>query len=126
MLRLRAFTAQCGRKRSMSFDATVYVVLGFGILVLLAWILVVIRGSNGTTGGLAPSLGGRFDALERNNETLRRDFNQMDQALRSEIAKGARDGLVAAFDKVKEGTKAQAEGAQLDQMDQALRSEIAK
>lgn len=94
----------------MFSDSAIYVVLVFGIanLALLAWVLLLVKSGSG--GGLVTSLGGRFDAIERNNEVLRRALNDMDQGLRGEIASGARDGMTAAFDKVQEGTKAQADG----------------
>src|SRR5205085_2475360 len=61
---------------------------------------------------------GRFDGIERNNDTLRRTLTEMDQGLRAEIANGTRDGFAAAFDKVQQGTKTQAEG--LNHVQQAL------
>jgi DNA recombination protein RmuC len=51
----------------------------------------------------------RFDAIERNGAALQREVNQLAQDLRGEIARGARDGLTAAFDKVQEGRRAQDE-----------------
>ncbi len=60
--------------------------------------------------GLVGAVAGRFDAIERNYETLRRAFGDMDQGLRAALAAGARDGLAAAFDKVQQGTRAQADG----------------
>jgi DNA recombination protein RmuC len=89
----------------MPFDATLYVVLTFTIanLALIGWMLALVKSSTGGADG-------RFDAIERNNEVLRRALSEMDQGLRREIAAGARDGMAAAFDKVQEGTKAQAEG----------------
>lgn len=94
-----------------------YVVLALGLanLSLLAWI---VRSGSGGASGFAISLGGRFDAIERNHEALRRSLDDMDRGLRGEIAAGARDGLTAAFDKVREGAKAQAEG--LTHVQQAL------
>jgi DNA recombination protein RmuC len=59
---------------------------------------------------MAIAVGGRFDAIERHNEVLRRALTEMDQGLRREIADGARDGLATAFDKVQEGTRTQADG----------------
>src|SRR5207244_7694857 len=64
----------------------------------------------GAADGIAVAVGGRFDAIERHNEVLRRAMAEMDQGLRREIAEGTRDGLVAAFDKVQEGTRTQADG----------------
>jgi DNA recombination protein RmuC len=95
----------------MLFDWTVYAVVALAIanLALIGWGLLVVKTRGGATDGLAIVIGGRFDAIERNNEALRLALGEMDQGLRREIAAGVRDGLVAAFDKVKEGTTAQAE-----------------
>src|SRR5579864_6919982 len=89
----------------MPFDAALYVVLTLAIanLALIGWMLMLVKSSAGGADG-------RFDAIERNNEVLRRALNEMDQGLRREIAAGARDGMAAAFDKVQAGAKAQAEG----------------
>src|SRR5205085_2634810 len=78
----------------------------------------VVTSRRGGDDGLAIAVGGRFDALERNNEALRRTLTDMDQGLRSEIAAGTRDGLATAFAKVQEGTTAQADG--LAHVQQAL------
>jgi DNA recombination protein RmuC len=96
----------------MLSDSAVYVVLAFAIanLALIGWVLFVVKSRSGGVSGIAIGLDGRFDAIERNNEALRRALNEMDQGLRREIASGARDGMAAAFDKVQEGTKAQTEG----------------
>ena len=93
----------------MLADSATYVALALAIanLALIGWVLLVLRSASGGAGGVAI---GRFDAIERNNEALRRALNEMDQGLRREIAAGARDGMAAAFDKVQEGTKAQADG----------------
>jgi DNA recombination protein RmuC len=93
-------------------DWTLLVVaaLAVGNLALIGWVVLLVRARAGGTDELAFGLCGRFDAIERHNEVLRRALNDMDQGLRREIADGARDGLVTAFDKVQEGTKAQAEG----------------
>lgn len=96
----------------MLSDWTTYGVAALAIanLAVVTWVLLVVkRGSRGAT-ALGLTFGGRFDAIERNSEALHRAFGEMDQGLRREIAAGARDGLAAAFDKVQEGTKAQAEG----------------
>jgi DNA recombination protein RmuC len=95
----------------MLFDSAIYVVLAFAIanLALIGWVLFLVKSASGGASGIATSLDGRFDAIERNNEALRRALSEMDQGLRREVASSARDGLVAAFDKVKEGTTAQAE-----------------
>ncbi len=89
----------------MLSDSAIYLVLAIAIanLALIGWVLLVVKSESGGAGG-------RFDAIERNGESLRRALNDMDQGLRREIASGARDGMAAAFDKVQEGTKAQAEG----------------
>ena len=95
----------------MSADISVYLLLAVGVanLALLGWLHVRSSRASGDVGGLAVLVGGRFDAVERNNETLRRTLTEMDQALRDKIATGTRDGLAAAFDKVQQGTAAQAE-----------------
>src|SRR5216683_5291625 len=92
-------------RTAMPSDSAIYVVLAFAVanLALIGWMLLVVKSEGGGAGG-------RFDAIERNGELLRRALNDMDQGLRREIASGARDGMAAAFDKVQEGTKAQAEG----------------
>ncbi|MGE5268383.1 MAG: DNA recombination protein RmuC [Thiohalocapsa sp.] len=79
-------------------------------LGLIGWVVLLVRAGNGGGADAGFVLAGRFDALERNNEALRRDLGEMDQGLRREIATGTRDGLVTAFETVQEGTKAQAEG----------------
>ncbi len=94
----------------MLSESAVYVIVALAIanLVLLAWALRLLK--TGAAGNeLALKVSGRFDAAERNSEMLRRALGDMDQALRREIATGARDGLAAAFDKVQQGTTAQAE-----------------
>jgi DNA recombination protein RmuC len=101
-------------------EAAVYVVLAATVanLALIAWVLHAVKSGAAGTNPLAIGLAGRFDAIERNHEVLGRALTEMDQGLRREIATGARDGLAAAFDKVQEGTKAQAEG--LAHVQQAL------
>jgi DNA recombination protein RmuC len=95
---------------AMLSDSAIYVVLAFAVanLALVGWVLRVVKSGSAGAGGIA--VGGRFDAIERNNEALRRALGEMDQGLRREIASGARDGMAAAFDRVQEGTKAQADG----------------
>src|SRR5579885_3568674 len=78
-------------------------------LGLLGALLLTVR-SRQDDRGLVGAVAGRFDAIERNYETLRRAFGDMDQGLRAALAAGARDGLAAAFDKVQQGTRAQADG----------------
>jgi DNA recombination protein RmuC len=101
-------------------EAAVYLVLAAAIanLALVAGVLLVVKSGSGGISGVAASLGGRFDAIERNNEALGRALNDMDQGLRREIASGTRDGFAAAFDKVQQGAKMQAEG--LSHVQQAL------
>ena len=96
----------------MSFDAGVFVVIAFAgaNLALLAWTLLLIKARNGETDRLIVGFGGRFDAIERHGEALRRALIEMDQALRREIAAGAREGLATAFDKVQQGSRIQADG----------------
>jgi DNA recombination protein RmuC len=95
----------------MASDWTAYVVLTLAIanLALIGWVLLVVKRGSGGAAELGLAFGGRFDAIERNSQALHRAFGEMDQGLRREIASGAREGLVAAFDKVQQGTKAQAE-----------------
>lgn len=86
-----------------------YVIAALAVanLGLVGWLLW----RNAAGGAAVPAaIAGRFDAIERNDEALRRALGEMDQGLRREIAAGARDGLAAAFDKVQEGTRAQADG----------------
>ena len=94
----------------MLSDWAIYVVLAFAVanLALVGWVLRVVKSASGGAGGIA--IGGRFDAIERNDEALRRALSEMDQGLRREIASGARDGMAAAFDRVQEGTRAQSDG----------------
>jgi DNA recombination protein RmuC len=89
----------------MLADSAIYVVLTLTAvnLALIGWVLLLVKSRSGGASE-------RFDAIERNNEVLRRALNDMDQGLRREIASGARDGMAAAFDKVQAGTKAQADG----------------
>lgn len=77
--------------------------------LLIGWVLLVVKAHKTTGGDLTGDLAGRFDGVDRSTEALRRTLTQMDQGLRKEIATGTRDGLAAAFDKVQEGTKAQAD-----------------
>jgi DNA recombination protein RmuC len=84
---------------------------------LIGWVLIVIRRPPVADADNTLVLA-RFDGVERNAEALRRDLNQMSQDLRAEIAKGSRDGLAAAFDKVQEGSRNQAE--QLARMHDAI------
>jgi DNA recombination protein RmuC len=94
----------------MVSETSTYIVIGLALLNagLVFWVLVIARAK--ATGAADSSLVlARFDGIDRNAEALRRDLNQLAQALLAEIAKGARDGLATAFDKVQEGNRAQAE-----------------
>jgi DNA recombination protein RmuC len=104
----------------MLSEPVIYLLTGLAIAnaFLIGWVLLLVKSQTGSSSGLAISLGGRFDGIDRNAEALRRTLTEMDQALRGEIAQGTRDGLAAAFDKVQEGTKAQSDG--LAQVQQAL------
>jgi DNA recombination protein RmuC len=75
---------------------------------LIGWVLRAVM-SQAQGGGLAASLGVRFDGVDRNAELLRRQVAEMDRDLRGEIAAGIHHGLATAFDKVQQGTAAQAE-----------------
>ncbi len=96
----------------MLLDWTLFAVavLAVANLALIGWLLALVRSGAGGNAGLAMTVESRFDAIERNDEGLRRSLTDMDHGLRREIADGTREGLAAAFDKVQEGTKAQAEG----------------
>jgi DNA recombination protein RmuC len=99
----------------MLSETSIYLVIGLALLNagLIGWVLIVVRSSPADMGDGSPAdstiLLARFDGIDRNAEALRRDLNQLAQALLAEVAKGARDGLAAAFDKVQEGSRAQAE-----------------
>src|SRR4030088_2037187 len=95
----------------MFSEPVIYLLTGLAIAnaFLIGWVLLVVKSQAGASNGLAINLSGRFDGIHRNAEALRRSLIEMDQALRAEIAQGARDGLAAAFDKVQEGTKVQSE-----------------
>ncbi|HEX5454266.1 MAG TPA: DNA recombination protein RmuC [Stellaceae bacterium] len=85
-----------------------YALLAFAVLNAVLLVLLLRRvASRG--GGAGAAADGRFDAIDRNAESLRRDLVLLDQGLRAEIGNGVRDGLAAAFDKVQAGTRAQAE-----------------
>lgn len=95
----------------MPFEPVIYSLIALAAvnLFLIVWVLRLVRSQSGSANGLVVNWGGRFDGIDRNTEALRRALTEMDQALRGEIATGTRDGLTAAFDKVQEGTKVQAE-----------------
>ena len=88
----------------------VLALLAVANLVLIGCLLRALAAQQGAAASLAVGLDARLGGLDRNDEALRRSVTEMDQALRREIATGTRDGLTGAFDKVQEGTKAQAEG----------------
>ena len=100
--------------------------VGVGLLVVLAvvnlaaigWLLLRSGSRSHGADERAIATAGRFDAIERHGEALRRTLTDMDQGLRGEIAKSTRDGFAAAFDKVQAGTQAQADG--LGHVQQAL------
>jgi DNA recombination protein RmuC len=87
-----------------SYVVAAVAVANLGLIGWLVW-RTVAGGA-----GVSVAIAGRFDAIERNDEALRRGLGEMDQGLRREIAVGARDGLAAAFDKVQDGARTQAEG----------------
>lgn len=103
----------------MSVDLTVglLLVLAVANLALLACLLRTGLRHRGADAQVV-AVAGRFDAIERQNETLRRAVTDMDQGLRGQIAKSTQDGFAAAFDKVQAGTQAQADG--LGHVQQAL------
>ncbi|MBV9964585.1 MAG: hypothetical protein JO008_02710, partial [Alphaproteobacteria bacterium] len=82
--------------------------VGVGLLVVLAvvnlaaigWLLLRSGSRSHGADERAIATAGRFDAIERHGEALRRTLTDMDQGLRGEIAKSTRDGFAAAFDKV--------------------------
>ena len=82
----------------MPYEVILFVLIGLAITNLLL------------LGGLLLPFRARFDSIERNAEALRRALTEMDQGLRREIAAGVRDGLTTAFDQVRQGAVAQAEG----------------
>jgi DNA recombination protein RmuC len=101
-------------------EIVLYLVLAatFANFALLGCILLAVKTQSAGNGGLAVNISARFDAIERNEESLRRALTDMDQGMRREIADGAREGLATAFDKVQQGTTAQADG--LAHVQQAL------
>jgi DNA recombination protein RmuC len=98
----------------MLFEAGFYALLLLSIVLICG--LVVMARARIAGGG--NQLIGRFEAIERNNESLRRAFTEMDRELRAAVSAGVSGGLATAFDKVQEGNKAQREG--LDSVQQAL------
>jgi DNA recombination protein RmuC len=84
--------------------------LAAGNLALVGMVLAVVRSQRSAASGLAISLEGRLNGLDRNDEALRRTVTELDQGLRREVATVTRDGFATAFDKVQQGTRAQAEG----------------
>jgi DNA recombination protein RmuC len=120
----------------MSGEFPVYALLFLAIanLGLLGWLIARGSGRHGGAGRGEADLFGRIEALDRNDEALRRSLVEMDQALRREISEGAQRGLAAAFDKVQDGTRTQSDqlgrfgeqqALRLQQMDQAVREAAA-
>ncbi|MGD9615116.1 MAG: DNA recombination protein RmuC [Alphaproteobacteria bacterium] len=103
----------------MLSETSTYTVIALALLNtgLVLWVLLLVKAR---PGGAADGniVLGRFDGIDRNAEALRRDLNQLAQDLRAEIATGARDGLAAAFDKVQDGSRTQAE--QLARIQEAI------
>jgi DNA recombination protein RmuC len=104
----------------MAGESLVVVLIALALLNvgLIAWLLVTVRSRHLQTGVIAGDVGARFDSVDRNAEMLWRMLSEMDRGLREEMARGTRDGLATAFDKVQQGTNAQAHG--LVQVQQAL------
>ncbi len=95
----------------MPSDSVLYVVLAFAIanLALLGWTFLRVK-SGGSAPGLLISVGGRFDAIERNNEVLRRALYDMDQGLRGEITSGAGELRRHVVEKLAEAETRAADG----------------
>jgi DNA recombination protein RmuC len=106
----------------MLSEPSVYLLAGLAVLNagLILWLLRVAQAQPDAATGVAAGMAGRFDAIDRNAEALRRSLTEMDQALRGAIAIGISGGLERAFDKVQEATKAQAE--QLGELAERMRS----
>jgi DNA recombination protein RmuC len=94
----------------MLSETSTYLVIALALLNagLVGWVLIVMRRQPVADADNTVVLA-RFEGIDRNAEALRRDLVQMAQDLRAEIARGSRDGLATAFDKVQEGSRAQAE-----------------
>ncbi|HVC51331.1 MAG TPA: hypothetical protein VND87_04855, partial [Stellaceae bacterium] len=88
----------------------IIVVLAVANMALLFRALRATNTQASAATGLAANLEARFDGLYRDGEAVRRSLTEMDQGLRREIASSTREGFTAAFDRVQEGTKAQADG----------------
>jgi len=88
----------------------IIVVLAVANMALLFRALHATNTQASAATGLAANLEARFDGLYRDGEAVRRSLTEMDQGLRREIASSTREGFTAAFDRVQEGTKAQADG----------------
>ena len=103
----------------MAAETSTYVVIALALVNagLVLWVLVTVRAKAIGGAGNGPVLA-RFDGVDRNAEALGRELRQLAQDLRAEIAKGMHDGLAAAFDKVQEGGRAQAD--QLARMHDAI------
>ena len=96
----------------MPIEAAVYLVLALTVanLAIAAWAVLVAKSGGANAANFGAAVGGHLDAIGRGSEALRRALTDMDQALRREIASGTRDGLTAAFDRVLQGSRAQADG----------------
>lgn len=94
---------------SIELSVGLLFVLAIANLAAIGWLLLRAGSESHDAAAQAITMAGRFDAIERHGESLRRGLTDMDQGLRGEIAKSTRDGFAAAFDKVQEGIKAQSE-----------------
>jgi len=103
---------------SVELTIGLLLLLAIANLALLGWLLWRTLSGDRGTDEHAVAIAGRFDAVERQSEALRRSMTDMDQGLRAEIAKSTREGFAAAFDRVQAGTQAQADG--LGHVQQAL------
>jgi len=88
----------------------IIVVLAVANMALLFRVSRATNTQASAAAGLAANLEARFDGLYRDGEAARRSLTDMDQGLRREISNSTREGFTAAFDRVQEGTKAQADG----------------
>lgn len=96
----------------MASEISLLVIAGLAVanIALLFKVIHAMHAQAGLASRLGTDLGARFDGLHRDGEAMRRSLTEMDQGLRHEISRSTRDGFTAAFDKVQEGTKAQADG----------------
>jgi DNA recombination protein RmuC len=95
----------------MVSETSAYLLIGLAFLNVgvVGWVLVAVTRQAAAGPGIALPLLARFDSADRNAEALRRDLNQLGQAVLAEVARGSRDALEAAFAKVQDGARAQAE-----------------